>query len=348
MSQVSIQYSCSPNINDAGQLTAANLAVFMQMLNGVHPQIGGVLYWPDSVYVPNISTPASGVTLSNAPNEHYEASESGGVVTIASGAGLCFGHLHISDDDEDFDIDGSPGAANATDMIVLQFTQLQQETVLARINGGAGATAVPTHTNSVWEIPLWEVELDGSGRFSALNDVRELAMPQGSMIRIAEFIGDGTVGTFTVTLPGVFRDIRIVGQALSDAAANGDSLELQFNGDTANNYFTERTVSTIATPADTGNFSGALGHIQLGSVNAANPAGAFGGPFEITIPNIKDTTLYKSAMFKTSLYGDNSAVGTMFRGFGYWQNSNALTSITINFTTGNFDTGTRIAVFGIA
>jgi hypothetical protein len=172
MSQRSIQYACSPTIGDYGPLTAENLAEMNLFLGNVFDQVGGVIYWTDTTRVPRITTTLG--TLTNPVDGLLEPTESGGVVSIDTGVALVNGYLYFNDVSVDFDIDGNPGNANATDIIALRWTTVTQAVRLVRLNGAVATPATLTQSSATWEIPLANVLLDGAGQFSTLTDVRRL------------------------------------------------------------------------------------------------------------------------------------------------------------------------------
>lgn len=159
MTEFSFPWGCT--VAGDGGVNSFSLEIVEKMnryLNNVNPDTDGVIRWTQS--------PFAG--LLNATNP------SGSIVRIASGIGMVEGWLYESDSNVDFDVSG--GNANATDLIVLRRSNpgsLPQTVRLAHKRGPASGSATVTQTASVWEVALWEVDLDGSGNFSALTDVRE-------------------------------------------------------------------------------------------------------------------------------------------------------------------------------
>jgi len=163
MTELSIQYGCDPATGDYGNLTQNNIATMNLILSNNAPSDSGVIWWTDTSLVPQLETDNNPSGLSGAVSGLLEPTESGGIVSINTGVGIVLGYIYFNDEKVDFDIDNNAGNANATDIIVLQFTRTSNTIRLARINGAAGSTDVLTQTTDVYEVPICEVELDGTG-----------------------------------------------------------------------------------------------------------------------------------------------------------------------------------------
>lgn len=153
------------------------------------------------------------------------------------------------------------------------------------------------------------------------------------------------VATITITPPTGFSHIEIKGQARSSAAATGVQLYIQFNGDTAADYVFQQLL---------GNNNAASS--QQGTVATAQPAitdivgdtatAGVGSPFTIEIMNYSGTTFIKEAMGRMQRY-DLFAAANEFLAIRAvrWNNTAAITSITLGLASGNFKTGSLITAY---
>ncbi len=328
MTQFSWPWQCTAS-GDGGP-SSFNLDVVEdtnKFLQNINPADSGVVYWTESPY-------SSFLAPTNP---------SGDTVRIASGVGLVEGWLYTNDANVDFEIDAAPGNANATDIIVLQRILASQTVRLARIGGAAASKAVLTQTAATWEIPIVDVLLDGAGNFSSITDARKLALPPGTVIPIGEFIADGVTPTATFSsIPPLFSNLRLVGRARGTVAATTSTGVLRFNGDSGANYdyirYRADSTSTVTINSATAQTS-----LPFPVVTGANGTANFFDGFEIII-GAYTTTGYKSVLAEFSTYGDGSPFETV-RGSGWWQNTAAITSITLNIPT-NWTTGGKVVLYG--
>lgn len=344
MSELSIQYGCSPATGDYGSITVENLATCRLFLGNLYNQDSGVIFWRDSTYVPQIATTTTPAGLSNSVEGLLEPTEALGVVTIDTGVAIVNGYMYFSDETEDFDINANPGNANATDIIVLQWNTIAQEIRLERINGAAGSKAILTQTSSAWEIPIVEVVLDGAGQVSSIVDVRKLAVSPGTVLKIDEFVGDGVLGTATFsTIPSVFRHLRLIGQVGNPSAGN-TTYNMTFNSDVGANYDYLNVTgngATVVTSVTTGTNNIFMG--QIPGTNFANYATSF----TIDIPYYSSSTWYKNVVIHTN----EQVTGPLYqavRRMGVWNNANAITDIDIDVAGSDiFATDSIISLYGI-
>lgn len=153
------------------------------------------------------------------------------------------------------------------------------------------------------------------------------------------------VATITITPPSGFSHIEIKGQARSTAAATGVQLYIQFNGDTAADYVFQQLL---------GNNNAASS--QQGTVATANPAitdivgdtatAGIASPFTIEIMNYSGSTYIKEAMGRMQRY-DLFAAANEFLALRAvrWNNTAAITSITLGLSSGNFKAGSLITAY---
>ena len=348
MTELSIQYGCSPATGDYGSLTVENLATARLFLGNWNITESGVIFWTDSNYVPQIATTLVPGGLSNAVDGLLEPTESGGVVTIDTGVAIVNGYMYFSDETEDFDIDGNPGNANATDIIAARWSAANQRVRLTRINGAAASTAVLTQNTSIWDIPLAYITLDGSGQFSSLNNARKLAnAPTSGLIQLDLFVGDGSTNVCTFdNIPSIFSSLLVVGFARSDNASIQDIGTWTFNNDTGANY----DASTITGTNSTVTNAGAVAQNGIAGVLITGASGhaGVGDSFRLLIPNYANTNLEKSCLGESASKGNETtgAFGlTQLRLDGWWRDTSAITRVDLTMT-GNFVAGSRIVLYG--
>jgi hypothetical protein len=201
------------------------------------------------------------------------------------------------------------------------------------INGAAANLTIPAGTSSVPSgMNVWS---DGANYFALP------ITPQGTPILLSEQVVSGTAATITFSsIPGTYRNLRLVMQARCDLAATFSDGYLQFNGDTAANYF-RQYVNGNTTSAGAGE-SGAA-KVGMFSVECANGLASFAAPSVIEIPNYSGST-FKKASLSTSLFVNSTSItNNMFVSVtgSIWNGTPAaITSIVIGLTgSGNFITG---------
>jgi len=144
-------------------------------------------------------------------------------------------------------------------------------------------------------------------------------------------------------IPATYEHLKIVLQGRGDTAAESVLMQLRFNGDTAGNYDDQRDVgkdgSTISA-GSAGSTSGAIGEI-VGANGGANRAGIV----EIAVPYYTRTTWAKVAQSVAAAPADGARVS--LNTYVFWNNTAAITSITLFPVTGNFAIGTIATLYGV-
>lgn len=352
MTELSVQYACSPAIGDYGPLTVENLAIARLMLGNKDITDAGLIYWTDSNFVPQLATTGTPGGLSNAVDGLLEPADAGGgVVSIQTGVAIVNGYIYFSDEEETFDINGNPGNANATDIIALRWTAASQAVRLTRIAGAAASTAVLTQTTSTWDMPIVEVVLDAAGELSSITDVRKLAVSPGTVMKIEEYLADGSTATVTFSgIQPVFKHLLIKGYGrITYGVSAKDTIGVQFNGDAGNNY--DYRIVFVVNGTFSHTAAAAAANMVLAQLTTTTGVANYADNFEININNYKDSTFYKAAIGHGQSAGDAttgaSGLSTNF-GSGWWQDTSPITSVTIFSTnSGNFVSGTIIELYGI-
>lgn len=144
--------------------------------------------------------------------------------------------------------------------------------------------------------------------------------------------------TFT-SISGSFTDLIAIGYVRCSNTVTDQDCYIQFNGDTAANY--SRTVlygdgSTAASTRNTGS------NLQFawGAAGASASANVF-SPCIFHFMNYSNSTTNKTGIYRYQLPTYVTA------NVGLWRSTSAITSIKFAPVTGNFATGTSIALYGV-
>ena len=171
----------------------------------------------------------------------------------------------------------------------------------------------------------------------------------GGMTLITTTTWNNTVGTYTYSSLGSYKQIVFVGQNLKhSSAAAGSEWNIRFNGSTANNYgqsIIQMNGTTYSGTSNANQTSKIILSVPSGSMLGATGGGAnFDGDFMLTLPD------YGSAQFKGVFWSGGSCQdGTrcMSVGTGHFSDTTAITSVTLFMTSGNFESGT-MRVYGVS
>lgn len=160
----------------------------------------------------------------------------------------------------------------------------------------------------------------------------------------------GPVSSFDVSgISTAYRALFLQLVGRGTAAAGSTSVLLRFNNDSAGNYDYENFQANNATVASLG--SVAQSSIFVGSIPAASVAAGIGGQVDISIGDYTNTTYHKimhsRAFVKTSAGAPAAGDLTSFNPSGTWRSTAAINRITILPSAGNFDTGTRLTIWGL-
>jgi hypothetical protein len=207
-------------------------------------------------------------------------------------------------------------------------------------------------TGNAWEIgmgtytssgPTLSRTLDSSSTGSLLNlsgsatvsvvlrtlDIRQLIARQTPS-------GVGSV-TFS-SIPQYFQDLEIV---IYGAVNTAQNYEIQFNGDTGNNYDRQYVEGSNATASASGQLTG--NSALIGSFGGT--AGSQGVTY---IPTYSKTTFQKSFVTqnsnKTGTGASNLFAMTIS---GWWRSTAAISSLKVFPSPSTFNTGTVISLYGI-
>jgi hypothetical protein len=141
-------------------------------------------------------------------------------------------------------------------------------------------------------------------------------------------------GSFTFSsIPSSYKSLQL---RMIGASSFGTGVSIRFNGDTGANYRSDyfTTTSSGATPNAQSSTTSINNISNIGGVSP-NVGGAMINIFDYNLSKIK--TVYAQG-------GSSSATSY---GVGQWNNTSAITSVTVFINTGSFQTGSSIALYGV-
>lgn len=172
----------------------------------------------------------------------------------------------------------------------------------------------------------------------------------GGITLISEQVLGSPAATIALaSIPGTYKSLLLEVTSRTSAAAVGDDVVLQANGDTGSNYGYVASLLQVAgttpTRLDGGNTAASLFYVgpTLGSTATGDEAGLA----SVTIPDYAGTTFRKQLVSTVTRgsNGTNMASGTIG---GEWRNTAAITSLLLFPTSGgNFVAGTAVRLYGI-
>lgn len=181
-----------------------------------------------------------------------------------------------------------------------------------------------------------------------------VAVSEGAMWRCSSggspgtwlLIGNGAsiqqnVATLTLTIPSWVNTVRVCWSARSaDAGSGGTFLHTQLNGDSGSNYTWQLVTGNTATAAASNN-GGLTTMTRIGVIPRNGDTANYFGNGSLTISNIQGST-FKTicSQFQSPLTSGTGWVGT---GGGLWQNTAAVTSLSIAPDIGSFAAGSTIS-----
>jgi len=155
-------------------------------------------------------------------------------------------------------------------------------------------------------------------------------------------LGSSQSGITLSSIPATYTDLVLVFQYAQ--TSNSDNAFIRFNSDTGNNY---RRVYGVGSPAGatTANNSSSdriYFNPQVGSGTSLNTPGFL----TINILSYANTTTYKNILARDNATKNDGGQQTAMYA-GTWDNTAAITSITVNTTATNLLSGTSVTIYGI-
>jgi hypothetical protein len=124
-------------------------------------------------------------------------------------------------------------------------------------------------------------------------------------------------------------------------SSNDQFGQLQFNTDTGNNYATHQLYGDGSIVAASANTSVNYIRTAISAASGTSPTGAA----IIDILDYANTSKYKTA--RTLTGSDTNGAGYAILRSGVWMNTNAITSLNITASAGNFNQYSSFALYGI-
>ncbi len=172
-----------------------------------------------------------------------------------------------------------------------------------------------------------------------------LFAPSGAYDSIANAVGTGSSGTITFSsIPSTYThlQIRYIGRVTNSDTA--DNIFVQFNSDTGSNYAWHYLQGDGASAAASGATS--QSKILSGRVSAATAGSDVMGAGVLDLLDYSKANKYKT--LRTLTGQDRNGGGVSVMTSGLWQNTAAVSTITITNGSGtNFTTTTQFALYGI-
>ncbi len=208
------------------------------------------------------------------------------------------------------------------------------------ITDTAGVIAVPTATTGA----LGLVKPDGT-TITVSSGV--ISATPGNFVNLGSVTLLGTSATMSVSsIPAGYRALKLVILAQVSGSTQ-ESIQLNFNGDTGNNYNTASTLGGGGT-FNTTTSAAANGMVGVASQVVTYPSDA--SISEVIIPAYASTTFNKVS-YSTNVYRDNNNSGHLIlrQDATTWTSTVAITSITL--TAGGstvFSIGSQLTLYGLS
>ncbi len=181
----------------------------------------------------------------------------------------------------------------------------------------------------------------GWGSFAEVGDFESIA---------TQIVDSGGTSSITFSsIPSTYTHLQVRGIARTTRATfANDGVKFNFNSDTGANYSRHSFQGSSSGGFD---FSNGVNQTYFFSQVAGDGgiANMF-GTFVLDILDYKDTNKYKTAKILSGEDNNSSAnqqVGIIGLFSGLWQNTNAITSITISGFSGNLKQYSHFALYGI-
>jgi hypothetical protein len=147
------------------------------------------------------------------------------------------------------------------------------------------------------------------------------------------------------SIPSTYQHLQIRAIARDTEASSGfNNGSMTFNSDTAANYSAHQLIGNGSTVASNGYASQTSINVALYVASTGLTSGIFSG----SVIDILDyANINKNKTTRTLSGGDANGSGVMLLTSGNWRSTSAITSITLNPSTGNFVQYSSFALYGI-
>jgi hypothetical protein len=155
-----------------------------------------------------------------------------------------------------------------------------------------------------------------------------------------------TVGTATPSItfssiPQTYTDLVIVSNS-TPTTSGGVDLYLTVNGDTTSGLYSKTHIAGYGSSAGSTRFSGDNRIPTFWQVGPDNTQ-----PFTVnySINNYTNTSVFKTVLARAGAFQSSASEVNAF--IGLWRNTNAITSVTLTVSSGNFAVGSTFELYGI-
>jgi hypothetical protein len=155
----------------------------------------------------------------------------------------------------------------------------------------------------------------------------------------------GSAGASSITfssIPSTYKHLQIRG-IIRQSAVGFDQALAQFNSDTGNNYSRHNLLGDGSTASAESGVS--VNKVSFAVIPGSNQSASVFGATVVDILDYANTNKYKTT--RTLAGVDNNGSGYDWFSSGLWQNTAAITTITITPGSGNFVQYTQLALYGI-
>lgn len=164
--------------------------------------------------------------------------------------------------------------------------------------------------------------------------------------KISETILGSTASSVTFSsIPGTYQNLLIECMTRGDASSGEVGTSMTFNGSSSGYSYTRMyTTSSGSTPGQDRSTSDSK--MDLGATTAATSTSNIPAHTKITVGNYAQTTFSKSVIVECQCW-DEGSNGRLYHNGGTWNNTAAITSITISVASGNFIAGSTFTLYGM-
>jgi hypothetical protein len=235
------------------------------------------------------------------------------------------------------------------------YTALSNPGSLTGTGASSPVTVSGLTTGTAYTFQIAATNAQGTGGYSAASNSVTPAVPivEAYESIASEYVG-GTANTITFSsIPQTYKALELRINAKTSRSGGADNLYIQFNGDTGSNYayaFGGRDVdNSPSVLANSASDTSILFPDFLPTTNNTTNPGIFG----YTVTTILDYALTNKTK-TVQVYGGRVSAnsgGTLYGRVGYgsgvWNNTAAITSITITNSSPTFNTGSVFSLYGL-
>lgn len=151
-------------------------------------------------------------------------------------------------------------------------------------------------------------------------------------------------------IPGGFRALEIIAIGRTTTTSTGaEEIRIRFNGDSGNNYGTQRQLATGTTASALQ--ATAASSIQIGEASRTGCIANLPSTARVMIP-LYDRTVFSKITLGDYMMFTNTGANSLFdvTTSGYWNPTTpvAITQIEVFLTAGNWVNGSEVALYGIS